>query len=157
VVRNFIGTISAVSILFLVFFLTSNNNNEPKQVKTEIQSDCLLEKKSCRIMLPNSQEFIFNIEPKVIPAMELFTLSIERLGKEPKAFKVWLEGKDMNMGSHYMLPVPSAENLTEIQEFQGMIPVCSVDKNMIWLLKIEIPSDDQFFQIQFHLQTKLNT
>ena len=152
--RNLIVASGLICILALVSTLVYNNNkNEAPIVTTTILSECPLEKMSCIISIPNGQTLSFHLEPKGLPVMEPLMLSVAGLGAIKKsALKVWFEGKSMNMGVHYMLPAPINNKFSDQMIFKGMIPVCSIDKEMVWLLNVDISINSQAFKIQFQLK-----
>lgn len=115
-------------------------------------SDCPLEKMPCKISIPNGQSFTFDLVPKGLPVMESLALSVTGLEGVKEPLKVWFEGKNMYMGMHYMLPVLIKPQLHDQQDFQGIIPVCSLDKEMVWLLNFDIPIKNNVFNIQFQLK-----
>ena len=58
------------------------------------------------------------------------------------------------MGTHYMLPVSKqADSMNVPYRFQGMIPVCTMDSGMVWLLNAEFIDKSQLYQVQFQLKT----
>lgn len=154
--RNLIFFLSFISAVALTSTLFFNTNKPTKPIKKTLQSDCALEKEICEITLPDGHALSFNLEPKGFPAMETLHINIAGLSAQNKPIKLWFEGKDMSMGVHFMLPAPSQDHLSKFSVFKGMIPVCTIDNDMIWLLKAEIPNGDQLFQIQFQLQSVLN-
>ena len=95
---------------------------------------------------------MFDLLPKGLPAMAPLVLSITGLGNVKESLKVWFEGKNMHMGMHYMLPATNKSQLYDQKVFQGMIPVCSIDEEMVWLLNVDIPIQNHIFNIQFQLK-----
>jgi len=153
VVRNLLLFISVFSIALLLFVFT-NNNNKATTNTNFIFSDCLLDKKTCVVTLLDNQKIVFSLEPKGLPVMEIMTLSINGFHEAKKKIKIWFEGKDMNMGTHFMLPVSNEiESKDNSYHFRGMIPVCTIDSDMVWFLNAEFMEKSRFYQVRFKLKT----
>jgi hypothetical protein len=160
VVRKLSLLLSALFLLTVVsaFIFFANNKKIPSEINS-IFSDCALEKISCVISLKDDHQVIFNLEPKGLPVMELLTLSldgisVEGLSNTQNILKVWFEGQDMSMGMHFMLPASNHDNSFDMApKFKGMIPVCSIDTAMVWLLNAQFKYESHFYQVQFQLQT----
>jgi len=65
----------------------------------------------------------------------------------------WFEGRDMNMGQHFML-FPSEKNLFESIKGAGMIPVCTIDTNMVWRLIIQFTYLGKGMRVEFDLSSE---
>lgn len=152
--RKLIVAAGFICVLISLLFY-SDSKNKVAIIKTPIHSDCSLEKIPCEISLPNGLALLFNLEPKGLPVMDPLVLTINGLEFIEEPLKVWFEGKSMNMGIHYMLPSPISSRVPGEYIFNGMIPVCSIDKNMVWLLNVDVPIKSQVFNIQFQLKSIL--
>tara|TARA_R110001592_G_scaffold61350_4_gene186947 strand:- start:5354 stop:5809 length:456 start_codon:yes stop_codon:yes gene_type:complete len=151
-VRNLLAVLLVFSaIVLLVVLNTINNKKTPSEIIT-VYSDCSLDKESCVVSLQGNREIIFKLEPKGFPAMEPLFLSVHGLNDIKNNLKIWFEGKGMNMGIHYMLPIPDqVEPIYTSYRYKGMIPVCTIDSKMVWLLKTEFVYEGNLHQIQFQL------
>lgn len=137
-------------------FNATKNKKTPSEI-ISIYSDCALDQESCIVSLQGNQSLIFKLGPKGLPAMEPLFLSIKGLNSPQNSLKVWFEGRDMDMGTHYMLPISQKDESTKsFYKFKGMIPVCSVDTKMVWLLITEFMYENKRHQIQFQLNTFSN-
>jgi len=130
-------------IVLAVFFV--RQDQQGSVIKT-IQSDCHFEHGLCKLVLSSDVTLSFKITPKEIPAMEPLYLTItgfDGFANTSHLIKVWFEGRDMSMGQHFMLPVQDGSlndaHLNNRLTLSGMIPVCSVDQDMIWRLVVELP------------------
>ena len=153
--RNFLLTLTAISFfVFIAFFFTDSEKKIPSEINS-ILSDCSLEKTSCVVNLKDNHKIIFNLEPKGLPVMELLTLSIEGLSDSQNILKIWFEGMGMSMGTHFMLPVSNNNDSFNnyLTNFKGMIPVCSIDAQMLWLLNVQFKHKSQLYLVQFQLKT----
>jgi hypothetical protein len=152
VVRKLFISLGLISLVVFIFFqLYNNNKNTVAIAKATIPSKCSLENMSCSVSMSDGQILLFDLVPKGLPAMEPLMLTITGSGLNQKPLKIWFEGKDMNMGKHFMLPVTSQNQLSNAVSFKGMIPVCTLDKDMQWLLNIELTDKHQLYHIQFQL------
>lgn len=159
---------SLVAIVILIgvaSFLYLMDKPEPANNVTIIQSNCHFDNGVCSLELSEHLKFRVQLMPVDLPAMEPVFLTLTKVSKDQQvsgSFRVWFEGRDMNMGQHFMLPSPhplgnalsssavsgdSAESLF----FKGMIPVCSVDENMVWRLIIEHTEADSKQQIHYEI------
>ena len=141
------GIIFIFGIASFVFY--NNNKNTAEITTTTIHSDCSLQKMPCKVFMPDGQMLLFVIEPNSLPAMEPLRLSVTGGAILKNPFKVWFEGKNMNMGRHYMLLDHNKNQAFDKKIFKGMIPVCSIDNEMVWLLNVEVALKNQLFKIQF--------
>lgn len=142
--RSLIGLVLLTGIGLTIFWL--RQEPYPSAIKV-IQSDCHFEQGLCSLELSKTLNLSFQLTPLGVPAMEPLLLKItglDGLALTHAMVKVWFEGKDMYMGQHFMLPVQE-ETVKDLVHssgelaFQGMIPVCSLDENMVWRLVVELP------------------
>lgn len=152
-VRNLIVASGLICILvFFSLLLYKNNKHEVPILRTTILSLCPLERMPCKIFMPGGQTLEFDIAPKGLPVMEPLMLNVKGVGNDNNSMVAWFEGKSMNMGKHYMFPATIKSQLPDQKVLQGMIPVCSIDKEMVWLLNVDIPIQNQIYNIQFQLK-----
>jgi hypothetical protein len=153
-----LSAIFVLTAISIYIFFANYNMKTPSEINS-IFSDCSLEKKSCIVSLKDNHEIIFNLEPKGLPVMELLSLSVdgisvEGLSNAQNMLKVWFEGRDMSMGRHFMLPASNNDvSFNVAPKFKGMIPVCSIDTEMVWLLNAQFIHQSLLYQVQFQLQT----
>mgnify|MGYP006981144730 FL=1 len=65
--------------------------------------------------------------------------------------RAWLEGRDMDMGRHYFQFLERVEADYEVLRGHGMIPFCSIDRNMAWRLVVEYDLRESHRQLIFEL------
>ena len=137
-----------IGIALTIFLLRQELHNPVIKV---IQSDCHFEHGLCELELSEAVSLSFQLTPNGTPAMEPLYLTIaglEGFDDAHRVLKVWFEGKNMYMGQHFMLPVqePAAKGIAHLNDalsLRGMIPVCSVDENMVWRLVVELPLEQE--------------
>ncbi len=107
------------------------------------KASCQLSNTPCTVSLPGHGRFTIALNPMGLPAMEPLQLKMTGLDISPeniKDMKLWFQGRDMYMGQHFLQPdLPKSIANEASMEFDGMIPVCTVDNNMVWQLVIEMP------------------
>ncbi len=107
------------------------------------KASCQLSNTLCTVSLPGLGRLTLELNPIGLPAMEPVQLKMTGLDISPenlKDMKLWFQGRDMYMGQHFLQPVLQNSITNEASMvFDGMIPVCTVDNNMIWQLVIEMP------------------
>ena len=82
--------------------------------------------------------------------MEPVFLSIAGLSGSLKFHKAWFEGRDMNMGKHFLLPVnEDNSDIPDLTVLKGLIPVCHIDSSMIWRLVVEFQYKEGVIQLYF--------
>lgn len=153
--RSIVALVILLGITGLFFLF---KKPEPATNLNIVKSECHFENGVCQVELAEFQPLRFELSPADLPAMEPLFLKITWLAN-PKTsfshFKVWFEGRDMNMGQHFMLPEQDQHSKTlpspEILTFKGMIPVCSVDERMVWRLIIEYSEAENRQQIHFDI------
>jgi hypothetical protein len=112
-----------------------------------IKVDCDLSIKDCPIRL-GDLSMTLSLNPTGLPALTPLQLSISKPSpsiEEARSWSVWFVGRDMDMGRHLMTPAPiegaeqgghSGSGINSMQ-YTGMIPVCTVDRSMMWLLNVQ--------------------
>jgi hypothetical protein len=66
-----------------------------------------------------------------------------------EGLKLWLEGRDMDMGRHYLIPQERIDDADTSILSQGMIPVCTVDPDMVWRMVVVFNYQGKRMQIHF--------
>lgn len=110
----------------------------------------MLSQGQCDIDIAPGYALSFQLTPKQLPVMEPIEVLISGLADVSHFHKAWFEGRDMNMGVHFLLPKKS-EEIGLQQEFilKGMIPVCQIDGAMVWRLVIELIYQNERIHIYF--------
>jgi len=138
--------ILAILVAFLLVFYFSQRQTSDAvhgfgQPDSLIKVDCNLSEVACPIRMGELQ-FEVAMTPKGLPVLEPIRLAIK--GQTPvidaSQWLVWFEGRDMEMGRHIL--VPSDDASQSQKSFLGIIPVCTVDENMVWLLNVQLSADN---------------
>ncbi len=116
---------------------------EPDHV---ISVDCDIGHNACPIRLGDIK-MTLSLTPDGLPALIPLRLAVSDSSiavQEAESWLVWFEGRDMEMGVHQLLPEPSglpvskdASRSNNAVVFSGIIPICSVDSAMTWLLNVQ--------------------
>lgn len=128
-------------------------------VGTRVNVPCHPAEKVCRINLGDLR-FAVRLAPEHVPAMEPLRLSLELEESSTLAnlgpILVWFAGRDMEMGLHFFEPdiTSGMEAGSMRQDFVGMIPVCSVDASMVWLLNLQFGEGAEAKRFIFELNTR---
>lgn len=117
--------------------------------------DCAPSRTSCSVRVG----FItlrIQLQPQGLPAMVPLTLRVDtETLADVQIVRAWFEGRDMDMGRHELAPLPG--NDTTAIMWGGVIPVCSVNPQMMWQLKLLLQLRDEQQQIVFDLATEAIT
>lgn len=146
----------------VLFFLLDNSQFNPAlktldsvPVSSRQVSSCSLHKGVCTIRL-DGLDMSLDMSPRHLPPLEPVQLTVV----SPATLKAlnmltWFEGQDMDMGRHYLSEGASSNGLenTSTMTFRGMIPVCTVDQDMIWQLHLRVEADAQLHEYVFNLQS----
>jgi len=65
----------------------------------------------------------------------------------------WFEGRDMNMGQHFIL-FSTENDMNSRINGTGMIPVCTIDENMVWRLIVQFTYQGQAMRVEFDLSSE---
>jgi len=124
-----------VILLCVLFLEPINNSKNDAQVYSV---SCPLQKSHCLVHLTNKLSLDFTLSPLGLPVLEPLFLSVKSLHlniNELNNFKVWFEGRDMDMGKHFFqLNVENLPSKATHISGTGMIPICMIDSNMVWRL-----------------------
>lgn len=145
----------SIIILSAIIFLSIYSSKKGSSIQENIQiitSACSLNHSSCSVEVLDSLVINFDLLEKDLPALEPLQVVIKG-APDVESIKIWFEGRDMNMGQHFLIPVSNEQTiLNESMIFKGMIPICGIDKQMVWRLVTEILSQNTRVKIQFDLQ-----
>ena len=152
VLRRFYYIVLPLGAIAALLFLADWS---PRYQEPNIQSvpdhlinvDCDLSTKVCPIRL-GDLSMTLSLNPAGLPALTSLQLSISERSsaiEEAQSWSVWFVGRDMDMGRHLMTLAPQvgaekgeyAESGVDSMQYTGMIPVCTVDRSMMWLLNIQ--------------------
>ena len=113
--------------------------------------DCAPSRAICSVQL-GSITLQIQLQPPGLPAMVPLTLRVEAESlADVQMVRAWFEGRDMDMGRHDLAPIPESD--TTAIMWSGVIPVCSVNPQMVWQLKLLLQVQDEPQQIVFDLAT----
>ncbi len=149
-----------MALLGLAFFLFSTEDPvlaEPKSPDYSFNSECSLNTNDCLLHLAESLDINFRISPEEIRALERFDLKVSVSGQASEKVSgliAWLEGRDMDMGTHFLSLSESTFEAQKPLIFSGVIPVCSIDDDMVWRLVVSFVYGGQVMQVNFELQTQ---
>jgi len=140
-----------VALLTLFFFASEDAPPKSASVDHLARVHCPLSQEACSLHLGHRQLKVA-LSPLGLPAMEPLTLALEAIGFDLTSdVLVWFEGRDMNMGQHFFSSVPEVKNTTTQANFQGMIPICGIDANMVWLLNVQLEQNEEQVRFVFEL------
>lgn len=148
-----------IIFLFLLIGIASYFSNdiapfigEPIDSEQEaklILSDCSISESSCLVNIGIENTLTLDLQPKPLPVMETLFVVL-RVGEGLLFQKAWFEGRDMNMGKHYLLPDNDSKKVSDNQIIlKGMIPVCHIENSMTWRLVVEFVYKQELIQIHF--------
>ncbi len=151
-VRKILLALFALFALISLMVIFNTKKQESSHQANIISSTCQLDRRSCVVSLPNNQEISFTLQPKRLLVMEMLSMRVDGFDSNMK-IKIWFEGRDMEMGKHYMQPVSNkSESLPSTILYKGMIPVCSLNPQMIWVLNAEFMHENHLILVQFQLK-----
>ena len=144
------------TLLFLamgeVDFAAEDKVVSPFQLPVDqtINIDCPIAQKPCAVRM-GTLSMQVSLSPKNLPALQALTLTISDLSEHMSRssdWLVWLEGRDMDMGRHVLNRLVSEESSSQDRLlFGGMIPVCTVDSHMTWLLNVQFANNGQRYRL----------
>ena len=141
----------------LVFFSEwSKSRSEVHKVDLTFNSECLYEKGDCVLHLAKSLKLNVKSTPSEIRALERFQLSVSVPGSEAAEITeliVWVEGRDMDMGKHFLNLPEAGFSLHDGVSVSGVIPVCTIDVNMVWRLVMSFKHRGKLINVNLDLKT----
>lgn len=127
--------------------------NEHQKPDYNFSSDCDISADDCRLHLFNDLELRLQVSPSEIKALERFQLKLHTMnnaGAELSNLVAWVEGRDMDMGQHFL---SSKAELANEFVLSGMIPICTVDAEMVWRLVVNFEFQGKTIRLDFDLKT----
>lgn len=131
--------------------------------KVIVASNCVISNFPCSVKLPDNSVIEIVSSSAVIKALEPIQIeiqyiqsqrhSLKKQSSQPQAFSLYFSGREMEMGSHILVPNPQEGMEEKVFSFQGMIPVCSVDPRMAWNLTTEFKLNDKLYVVINALDT----
>lgn len=116
---------------------------------------CNLSVQACQIELDNGASL--QVMPLgIVEALNPVDLMMTVIGNAElrvSSFIVSFEGKTMDMGRHIMIPQKVADQQSTQFHFKGMIPVCSVDPSMAWVIIIEFTLGPKHYRAVWDIET----
>lgn len=148
--------ILALTFAFVtVYYITSINQHESRSENvSRFTSNCPLHTESCLLLISESERLELSLSPPNLPSFKRLELNIksERMpASNMRNLRAWLEGRDMDMGRHYFQFLERVEADYEVLRGHGMIPFCSIDRNMAWRLVVEYDLRESHRQLIFEL------
>jgi hypothetical protein len=123
---------------------------------------CTHDQSVCSISLMTHNVYL-NIEPKQLPALKPLLFSfltkptqsgVQSSAQERmKPVSAWLEGRDMFMGQHALVPL--SNDLQRSVELSGIIPVCVTGSDMVWRLTFQYSYAGEPFTVYADLTSKI--
>lgn len=123
-----------------------------------LHSDCPLAAQGCIVQIEDGPLAI-TLRPQGLPALTPLTLELAgTFASHANDWLVWFEGQDMEMGRHFFSPKSGpAQSSSDLLYFSGMIPVCSIDERMVWLLNVQFAYNGQLTRVVFEIMTRHDT
>ena len=101
------------------------------------------------------QEITLAPLPANLPPMQNLSFEVKHRGEtDVTMMRLWLTGRDMYMGQHYFEAANSAG--LAVTQFRGMIPLCTQDARMVWLVNLEIKIEGTLYLLQAELKSSQN-
>ena len=142
-----------VVIILLPAYIKSNQSAESIEV---VEQTCRLNNGSCVHLSSRYGRVHVEISPNNFPAFKPLSVAVTVEKPLVADIRVSLQGKDMFMG-------PNSASLTTMKQGEWVgtatIPVCSVDANMIWLVKLTLLGDESeqlVFQVKSGSATSIH-
>jgi hypothetical protein len=98
-----------------------------------------------------------SLQPNGLPVLEPLKLTISKSGGKAEQLSdvaAWFRGLDMDMGQHPFLFKNGTSLSSDAISASGMIPICSIDPNMVWRLTVQFKYLDVWAQVLFDLKAK---
>lgn len=119
-----------------------------QEVDHRIHVPCDLRAGPCKVRV-GDMAFDLSLEPGVAPPLTPLNVSISSANQSINLAQwyLWFQGKEMDMGVHWLQA--KAPTNGEALTFSGMIPVCTVDQDMVWQLVAHTRLNDQDYRLFF--------
>lgn len=142
-------------LLASYFILDSRTGLETLHPEVSVSRNitCSLTSGSCEIPIAGGSISV-NLRPRSLPALKPLTIEVKSPNGLGQDSVLWFEGRDMEMGQHHLSASKDGEN---VQVYNGMIPVCSVDQDMIWQLHVVAKFNDEWQEWIFDLSPSVGS
>lgn len=139
-----------IALLFAGYYKVelARKNNIIAQVEPD--KSCDLQKTACSLVLPDGSKVTLDIQPKPIPLVKTFNISVTANTAKTEAVAVDFKGTTMNMGpNNVKLKTSGPDAFTG----QGMLPVC-IRNSMEWRADVYIQTNDGIIIAPFIFVTR---
>jgi len=143
--------LTLVCLTVFVLYIPVNKPQRPSDQHVDhlVELPCDIANQVCRINL-GALQFRVSLSPEGLPALEPLTFRVRAessLISEFEAGALWFDGKEMDMGLHWgQLQVTPDQN--ELR-FKAMVPVCTIDREMVWRLNFQFEYESQRYRFVF--------
>lgn len=157
-----VGLLAGLIVIIgsVVYFLSEGqfgSQQSDKEVDHTYYSDCLSSAPDCLLHISSNLELNIRIEPLEIVPLERFRIHlsspIESSLDDISDLIVWVKGRDMDMGKHILTQASQGNDLTQGVSLTGMIPVCTVDDDMVWRLVVSFMHKGKLVHVNLDLKT----
>ena len=137
----------AISTFWSDFNSAKKNSAEIKTVEN-FKAECDL-RRECRI---ESSEgvIVLDIVPDNLPVMKPLEIALTLEGLEAERVSMQFQGRDMamNLAPFQLFPQDSGH----VYGGTGYISYCTIEKDMVWLAKLEIEAEESLITVIFELK-----
>ncbi len=152
ILMSVVSGILIVSLAFISWYKLEQARKNTILAQVAIDKTCDLQKKDCRLSLPNGGGVTLSIEPRPIPLVKKFDIKVNVNGMDVEAVAVDFKGTTMNMGpNNVTLKLLEANNYSG----QGMLPVC-IRNSMEWQADVYLQGKDGIIIAPFIFVTHKN-
>lgn len=151
-----LAVLAGMATLLWLFMSADPDQQAPFLLKPDVNVNvpCDLSRQLCRV---NLGEFALEttLSPAGLPELQPLQMTIRsdaESGVKFDSWFAWFEGRDMDMGRHFFR-VPVGRSSSDGVEMSGMIPVCSVDRQMVWRLAVQFRHNHQLYRLNYELQS----
>lgn len=130
----------------------SNSNSKSDPIIVNMR--CELDQSFCTANVAE-QAITLTPLPANLPPMQNLSFQVKHVGQAHITMtRLWLTGRDMYMGEHYF-GIPSNKG-PAVTQFRGMIPLCTQDARMVWLVNLEMKIEGTLYLLQAELKSSQN-
>ena len=140
-------------VLFALYLFLSKTEREEALTEDEVvHVHCPIHQKNCLIHLAGGAKLELSLSPEGLPALKPLTLKLNAHDIDFDAFTYFdasFSGRDMEMG-HHSLVVNSSVTKNELTA-TGIIPLCPMDPNMVWVLSVKYQYKNKVTVLMFEV------
>lgn len=147
------SVLSGILIIILItvsWYKVNQAKRNTVLAKVEVDKNCDLQKRDCRLELPGGSSVTLSIEPRPIPLVKRFDIRVNTDMRDIEAVAVDFKGTTMNMG-------PNNVTLKAVQKGSysghGMLPVC-IRNSMEWQADVYLQSENGIIVAPFVFVTR---